>query len=38
MVIFTWLTVWYTFKLLEYIADRMGHTFEEVEIPFLPWR
>ena len=38
MVFLTWLIIWYTFKLLEFIAERMGHTFEEVEIPFLPFR
>ena len=38
MVFLTWLIIWYTFKLLEYIAERMGHTYEEVEIPFLPFR
>ena len=38
MVFLTWLIVWHTFKLLEYIAEKMGHTFEEVEIPFLPFR
>ena len=38
MVIFTWLTVWYIFKLLEYIADRMGYISLEEEIPFCPFR
>ena len=38
MIILTWLTIWYTFKLLEYIAVRMGHSYEEVnDIAFLPF-
>ena len=38
MIFLTYLTIFYTFKLLEYIAEKMGHTYEEVEIPFISFR
>ena len=37
LVILTWLTLWYTFKLLEHITDRMGYCSFEEELPFFPF-
>ena len=36
MVFLTSLVVFYTFKLLEYIAKKMGYTSREEELPFFP--
>ena len=38
LIFLSYLAIFYTFKLLEYIADRMGYISLEEEIPFCPFR
>ena len=37
-VFLAYLVIFYTFKLLTYITERMGYTSQEIELPFLPFR
>ena len=38
LIFLTWLTIYYTFKLLEFVAGKMGYISLETPIPFFPFR